>query len=183
LIAAPVLRRDGDDDADHDQADHDAGEQIGAAALVDDAEDREQQDGRAEGLVQHGRADRGVRGVGDVPDAGFLDLVPEDAPDREAAEHAADALRDDVRPAWPHGIRLVTGHRERHRRVDMATGHLADRVDHRHHGEAEGSRDREQLRAGERRSAVPPRARNSAGTEPAPRNTSTAVPTTSAPSF
>ena len=64
-----------------------------------------------------------------------------DDPQHDGADDAADHLRDDV--ADQVGCRQPSGEEcaERDGRVEMRARHRADRIGHRHHGDAEGQRD------------------------------------------
>src|SRR4051795_1336291 len=88
-------RRDGDDRREHDEADGDAGE-AGRGLAMDDAEDGEDEDERADELSGEGLRPADVAVARD-PQTDVTRLVPEDSEDGRSAESGARALRRDVR--------------------------------------------------------------------------------------
>src|SRR3954451_6989797 len=110
-------RRDGDDRREHHKADSDAGE-AGRGLAMDDAEDGEDEDERADELSGEGLGPADVAVARD-PQTDVARLVPEDSNDGAGAEGGPRGLgggvRRDPRP------RDLARHREpqRHRRVDV----------------------------------------------------------------
>ena len=78
----------------------------------------------------------------------------EDGPDAERAEHGARDLRGPVGRDLAPREALGGRERERHSRVDVTAGHLAERVDERGDDQAEGERDAQQVGAGDGGRAV-----------------------------
>src|SRR5712691_1021073 len=146
-------RTDGDDDRDDDKTDHEPGPAFGRAC-IDDAEDREQQDPRADRLDEHRRAPARRRVV-EVDDAEAVAEVDrprsEGAPHGQRSGHAAGDLRRPVLRHLTPREALRRRKRERDRRVDVAARDLPDRVDERHDDQAEGHRDEAEVGSGERR--------------------------------
>src|SRR3954454_10246198 len=87
-------RRDGDDRGEHDQADGDAGE-AGCGLAMDDAEDREYEDERADELSGEGLRPADVA-VARAPQTDVTRLVTEDSEDGRSAESGASSLGGDV---------------------------------------------------------------------------------------
>ncbi len=146
-------RADGDDDRDDHETDHETGPALGRAR-VDDAEDREKQDRRAESLDEHRRAP-GRRRMVEVDDAEPVAEIDgtgaEGRPHRERASDAADDLCAPVQRYFTPGEALRDGEAERHRRIDVAPGDLPDRVNHCDHDQTEGHRDEAEVGAREGR--------------------------------
>src|SRR3954452_11939584 len=157
-------RRDGDDRGEHDEADGDAGE-AGRGLAMDDAEDGEDKDERADELSRECLRPADVAVARD-PQTDVARLVPEDPDDGPGAESGARCLGGDVggnlRP------RELAGHREteRHRRVDVVAADMAEGVDGGDDDGAEGQGDHAQVGHRERRVAVhDQRGRDSAHTD------------------
>jgi len=64
--------------------------------------------------------------------------------EQERRHDGADDLGDDVGNNLPGGKATASGQSHSHRGVEMASGHMADRIGHCHHGKAEGERNSEQ---------------------------------------
>ena len=94
----------------------------------------------------------------------------------ERTEDGADELGHDVERHLLPGHPAADGRTERHRRVEVSSRDPTERVDHDHHGEAEGQSDRRDGRRGLGRARDRRR-------EPQPKKTRTKVPITSAVSF
>src|SRR3954469_13249378 len=88
-------RRDGDDRREHDETDGDA-RKAGRGLAMDDAEDREDEDERADELSGEGLRPADVAVARD-PQTDVARLVTEDSDDGRSAESGARALRRDVR--------------------------------------------------------------------------------------
>src|SRR3954447_2155473 len=145
-------RRDGDDRREHDEADGDAGE-AGRGLAMDDAEDREDEDERADELSGEGLRPADVAVARD-PETDVTRLVPEDSEDGRGAESGPRSLGGDVGRNLRPGE--LAGHREpeRHRRVDVVAADMTEGVDGGDDDGAEGQGDHAQVGHGERRVAV-----------------------------
>src|SRR3954454_19789295 len=87
-------RRDGDDRREHDETDADAGEAARGLAM-DDAEDGEDEDERADELSREGLRPADVAVACD-PQADVARFVPQDSEDGRGAESGASSLGGDV---------------------------------------------------------------------------------------
>src|SRR5581483_6457282 len=126
-------RSDRDDDRHDHEPDHEPGPALGRPR-VDDAEDREEQDRGPERLDEHRRTPGGD-GMVEVHDPEAVAEVDrartERRPHGEGASNTTYELRAPVQRDLAPREALRHGQRERHGRVDVAAGDLADRVDER----------------------------------------------------
>src|ERR1700694_3622158 len=140
-----------DQDDPDDSAPDDQTRQLPRRAAVDDAEDGEQQQPGSEGFRE--RRLQVVRGAGVGGEVGLAHaeghcVRSEHAPDGERADDAAGVLSDPVDGNFLPGEPLRHREGKRHRRVDVAARHLADRVDEGRDDEAESEADPQQVSLG-----------------------------------
>ena len=153
-MEAPGRRRDRDDGSEHDQADRDTGEP-GRGLAVDDAEDREHQDERADELggerLRHAHSVRVVRRHAQADVTG---LLAEHADDRRGADDGADDLGADVRRHLAPRELAGDGQSQGDRRVDVVATDVPEGVDGGDDDGAERQGDHAQIGHRERRVAV-----------------------------
>ena len=124
-------------------------------ALVDGAEDDEREDERADGLGEEGLSGARHRCRTTATPRPTSDaLLPSTPMMAQRAGDGADHLRADVAGHIAPGHLAGGGQRDRDGRVDLASGDVADRVDHADDHEHERERDHAELRHRERRVAA-----------------------------